>query len=90
MNLALIRKNFQITLPAEIRRLLHCKIGDMLELVVRKGEIVLKPKALIDKDQAWFWTKEWQEGEKEAEEDVKKGKIKKFKKMEDLIEDLDH
>lgn len=32
----------------------------------------------IPKDQAWFWTKEWQEGEKEAEEDIKAGRVKKF------------
>jgi len=89
MSLALIRKHYQITLPAEIRKILHCAEGDVIDLVVKKGEVILKPKMLVDKDQAWFWTKEWQEGEREADEDIKKGRVKKFKKMEDLIEDLD-
>lgn len=41
-------------------------------------EIVLKPKKIIDKDQVWFWTKRWQKGEKEAEEDVYAGRIHPF------------
>ncbi len=28
---------------------------------------------LIDPDQRWWWTEEWQQGEREAEEDIAKG-----------------
>ena len=41
-------------------------------------EIVLKPKKIIDKDQVWFWTKRWQKGEKEADEDIHAGRIHHF------------
>jgi len=27
---------------------------------------------LIPKDQAWYWTKKWQDSEKEVEEELKK------------------
>ena len=40
-------------------------------------------------DQAWFWTKEWQAGEREAEADLAAGRYQAFDTMEDLIEDLD-
>lgn len=30
---------------------------------------------LIDKDQAWWWTEEWQKGEREAEKEVRDGKL---------------
>ena len=43
---------------------------------------------LIDPDQAWWWTEEWQKKEREAEKDVKEGKVKKFSNVEDLIKDL--
>jgi hypothetical protein len=43
----------------------------------------------IDPKQAWFWKRNWQEGEKEAEADISSGKVKKFKSVEDLIKDLD-
>jgi len=43
---------------------------------------------LIDKDQAWWWTEEWQKGERQAEKDIKEGRVKKFFSVEDLIKDL--
>ena len=37
-------------------------------------------------DQAWFWTKEWQEREREADEDIAKGKLSgPFETAADLI-----
>ncbi len=84
-----IRHNFQITLPAAIRKRLHLNIGDLLETDIREGKIIIIPKKTIDAEQAWFWAKEWQEAEKEAEADIKAGKVKKFKNVEDLIKDLD-
>lgn len=84
-----IRRNFQITLPAAIRKRLHLNIGDILETKVQEGKIIIVPKKTIDAQQSWFWTKEWQEAEKEAEGDLRAGRVKKFKTVEELIEDLD-
>jgi hypothetical protein len=39
---------------------------------------VLKVKKLVDKEQAWFWTNRWQQGEKEAEEDICAGRVHNF------------
>jgi hypothetical protein len=39
---------------------------------------ILKAKALIDKQQAWFWSERWQQGEVEAQEDIRKGRTHKF------------
>jgi hypothetical protein len=39
--------------------------------------------------QAYFWTKEWQEAEKEASEDIKAGRVKTFDTVEALIKELD-
>jgi len=84
-----IRRNFQITLPAVIRKRLKLNIGDLLDTDIRDGKIVIVPKKAIDAEQAWFWRKEWQEGEKEAEADIRAGRAKKFKNVEELIKDLD-
>jgi hypothetical protein len=46
-------------------------------------------KRLINKSQAWYWTKEWQEAEKEASEDIEAGRVKTFDSVEGLLEDLD-
>lgn len=47
------------------------------------------PKKLVDKSQAYFWTKQWQEAEKEADADIKAGRVKTFDSVEELIKDLD-
>ena len=39
-------------------------------------------------DQAWFWTEEWQAGEREAEADLVAGRYETFDTMEDLIDDF--
>lgn len=77
-----------VTLPADIRRKLHLAVGDLLAVFLEKDKITLVPKAAIDKDQTWFWSKEWQKGELEAEEDIKKSRIKRFKSVKALMEDL--
>jgi len=47
------------------------------------------PKKLVDKSQAYFWTKRWQKGEKEAAEDIKAGRVKTFESVDELIKDLE-
>lgn len=84
-----IRKNFQITLPAGIRRRLALSVGDLLETQIKDGKIIIVPKKTIDANQTWFWTKQWQEAEKEAQADIRSGRVKKFKNVEDLIKELD-
>ena len=50
-----------------------------------KDGAILKPAKLIDPSQAYFWTNEWQAGEQEAEEDIHKGRVKKFKSVKELM-----
>ena len=48
-----VKEKFQITLPAEIREKLDLAVGDLLEATITGKTIVLKPKAVVDRDQAW-------------------------------------
>ena len=73
-----VRKKAQLTLPLSVREKLGVEEGDYMDVQVRDSEIVLKLKKLIDKDQAWFWTERWQQGEKEAEEDIRAGRVHNF------------
>ena len=77
-DLVQVRKKAQVTLPQSIREELGIEEGDFLEIQVRSGEIVLKIKKLVNKDQAWFWTNHWLQGEKEAEEDIHAGREHNF------------
>ncbi len=73
-----VRKKAQLTLPQSVRKKLGIEEGDFLDVRVRDGEVVLKVKKLVDKEQAWFWTKRWQQGEKEAEADIRAGRVHRF------------
>jgi hypothetical protein len=42
----------------------------------------------VDKNQSYFWTKEWQKAEREADKDIKAGRIKIFQSVDELIKDL--
>ena len=48
-----VKEKFQITLPAELREALHLAVGDLLEATIQDNVIVLKPKVVIDRAQAW-------------------------------------
>ena len=54
MPLVKVKEKFQITLPAEIREKLDLAIGDILEATITGQAIVLKPKVLVDREQAWM------------------------------------
>jgi len=83
-----VQKNKNITLPLWVIRRFHVEEGDFVRLEETKEGVLLKPAKLIDPSQAYFWTKEWQAGEQEAQEDIRKGRIKKFKSVKELMEDL--
>lgn len=83
-----VRRNAQITLPAGVRRAVHLEEGDVLDCEIRDGQIVLTPKKLIDKRDAWFWTPGWQEGEAQAQKDIDSGNVREFESVDDLLADL--
>ena len=87
-DLVQVRKKAQITLPLSVRKKLDIEEGDFLDIQVKNGEMVLKVKKLVDKDQAWFWTRRWQEGEKEADEDIKAGRVYSFPDANSAIASL--
>ncbi len=84
MSLAKVTRNFQVTIPAEIRKKLHIRMGALLDFAVREGVVIVKPKAVVDENQAWFWTKKWQEGEKKVDEAIEKGETISFDDVDQM------
>ena len=83
-----IRSRSQITIPSEIIKKLNLKQGDTLEVEVEGDQIVLRPVVTIPKDQAYFWTKEWQSEERQVQSDIENDKIKSAKSKDELFKDL--
>ncbi|CAN5517870.1 AbrB/MazE/SpoVT family DNA-binding domain-containing protein [soil metagenome] len=84
-----LRNKGQLTIPDEVRRSVRLQEGDYLAIFVRDGSIVLEPKTVVDSAQAWFWSEEWQAGEREASADVAAGRGTRFESDEDFLASLD-
>jgi len=65
----------QIRIPKKVMQILRIEKGDYLEVAVEEGQIILKPRKLIDPSQAWYWTKEWQKMEAEVDEEIEKHQL---------------
>ncbi|ACL18389.1 AbrB family transcriptional regulator [Desulfitobacterium sp. LBE] len=87
-----MKKKAILTIPKEVRLALHlADEGELFEIIVDNGKIILEPKTLIPKEQEWFWTERWQAGEREAEEDIKAGRVSPaFDNVKDLLEALNN
>lgn len=88
MTLMKVRPKGQITLPDAVRKAARLSEGDYLEVSVEEGAIVMRPKKLIDADQAWFWSAGWQKGEREASEDIARGRMRRSDGADEFIESL--
>lgn len=83
-----LRAKGQLTLPEEIRKAAHLEEGDLLEAELTDDGILLRPQKVIDASQAWFWTPEWQEGEREADAQLAAGEGETFESGEEFLEAL--
>lgn len=88
-SLTKVTRHGQVTLPAAVRRAVNVEEGDYIEVRVEGDTIILTPKKLIDKSQAYFWTAEWQAAEREASADIAAGRVHKFENVEELIASLE-
>ena len=82
-------QNYQLALPKEIIETLHLRVNDYLDIKIENNKVVIEPQIMIPKDQAYFYTPEWQEGEIKAAEDIQKGKVSKTKNLKELFKKLD-
>lgn len=80
-----VKKRGQITIPKNIREALDLHEDDQVEVSIENGRLIMQPVITIAKDQSWFWSPEWQKGEKEAEENISNNEVKSFNNVNDAI-----
>ena len=86
---AIIRSRGQLTIPAELREAAHIEEGDPIDMGLVDGAIVMRPLKGVDASQSWFWTEEWQAGEREAEADIAAGRMEFFGNAEEFLGSFD-
>lgn len=85
MPLVKVKEKFQVTIPAQIRKLIHLKVGDILETVIQNNTIVLKPKAVLDRESVEAAIKE---GLDDCQEGRVYGPFKSVKEFEGAVEEF--
>jgi AbrB family looped-hinge helix DNA binding protein len=89
MPVSVMRAKGQLTIPQDIRDSIHLEAGDPVEIEITADGILLRPKKLIDASQAWFWTRAWQAGEREASADIEAGRVMTSASGTAFLESLD-
>lgn len=84
-----VTRNGQITLPATVRRAAGIEEGDLVAVTLEHDSIVLTPKRLVDKSQAYYFSGAWQEGERQADRDIAEGRLDEYGDVEELIRSLE-
>ena len=80
-----LRAKGQLTLPDDIRREARLEEGDLLEAEITADGILLRPQKVIDAAQAWFWSPDWQAGERDADEDREAKRAETFSSNEAFV-----
>ena len=88
MSLVKIKHKAQITLPAQIRKVLGVEEGDYMDVKIERNRVILIPQTLIDKIPSVTLSEKGEHMLNEALEEVKTGKAKEFKNVDELIKDL--
>ncbi len=83
-----VARNGQFTIPSKIRKILHVKEGDLLRLEIKDNQIILTPVSVINRDQAYCFTKKWQKSIQESEKAIKKGEYSIYHSAEELKKDI--
>lgn len=80
----------QIAIPKNVMTMLKLKPGDEIDIQIEDGVARLLPVKTIKvpRDQSWFWTKEWQEKEHQADKDLDDGNFRDFENLDALMKEL--
>ena len=76
----------QIRIPKKIMQTLNIEKGDYVEVEIDRGQIILKPRKLIDPTQSWHWTKKWQKMEGEVDKEIEKNLLSpEFRQLKKVL-----
>lgn len=50
MSLVKIKEKFQVTIPTALRKTMRIAVGDLLEAEAQGNVIILRPKAVVDRE----------------------------------------
>ena len=88
MMLVDFKQKSQVTIPNKLVEKLKLKPGDKLEIYEKNGRLIIEPVSVIPREQAWFYSEQWQQEEQGVEEEIRSGHLKVAESEEELWEKL--
>ena len=83
-----IKQKSQVTIPVELLKKMNLKTGDKLEIEEHEGRLVITPVVVIPREQIWYYSKEWQKNEDEAQHQIQEGRVKIARSKDELYTGL--
>lgn len=83
-----LKQKSQVTIPRGLVKKLSLKVGDKLQIEEQNGRLIITPVVIVPKDQAWFYSPEWQESEREIDRQKEDERIHKASNKEELFNKL--
>jgi bifunctional DNA-binding transcriptional regulator/antitoxin component of YhaV-PrlF toxin-antitoxin module len=80
-----------VTFPPDLReRLRGDEPGAQLEVTeTEPGVFEMRAVVPVPADQRWFWTERWQRMEREADDDVAAGRVRRYDSAKEFLADLE-
>lgn len=88
MMLVDFKQKSQVTIPSKLVKKLKLKPGDKLEIYEKNGRLIIEPVSVIPREQAWFYSEQWQQEEQIVEEEIRSGNLKVAESEEELWKEL--
>lgn len=82
------KQKSQVTIPSKLVKKLKLKPGDKLEIYEKSGRLIIEPVSVIPREQAWFYSEQWQQEEQIVEEEIRSGNLKVAESEEELWKEL--
>lgn len=89
--LSTVRNKGQVTIPVEVRQAAQIEEGTVVEFTVTNAGVLMQPKVqvLVDPDDAWFYSSEWQQVHRQAVAELERGEGTFHKSTEEFLSALD-
>ncbi len=84
-----VRGKGQVTIPSEVRAAARIEEGTVVELTVTEDGVLMRPKVLVDADDAWFFSAAWQSGERTATAELEAGEGIVYESEDAFLSSLD-
>ncbi len=84
-----VQKRNLINLPREIREYLNINEGDVLDIRIDDGKIIIEPMKVVPSSQAYFWSETTKNDMIEAKNDVDSANVREFKTISEFLDGIE-